>query len=61
MAQINNLPVYAIATSMVSSLGDKVSAHWEAVKAKQSGIRLYQDYAYGKEPFWSSRIHQAIW
>ncbi|MBL7684224.1 MAG: beta-ketoacyl synthase [Flavipsychrobacter sp.] len=55
------LPVYAIATNTISSLGLDVNAHWHAVKQQKSGIRQYDDASLSASPFWGAKIDALQW
>lgn len=55
------MPVYAIASNIISALGTDSAAHWQAVAAGKTAIRRYEDTAYGNAPFYASRIGAAQW
>lgn len=55
------LPVYAIATNTVSSLGLDIEAHWYAVKQQKSGIMQHVDASFSVAPFWGARIDASQW
>ncbi|MBS1774067.1 MAG: beta-ketoacyl synthase [Bacteroidetes bacterium] len=54
-------PVYAIATNITSSLGLNTQSHWKAVEQGTTAIKQYNDAAYSKSPFYSSKIDASQW
>ncbi len=61
MQSVKELPVYAIATNITSSIGLDVQAHWIAAANKAPGIREYEDAAYSSQPFYASKIDADKW
>lgn len=61
MQSVKELPVYAIATNITSSLGLDVQKHWDAAANKTPGIRAYEDAAYSSKPFYASKIDADKW
>lgn len=61
MQSVKELPVYAIATNISSSIGLDVQAHWTAAANKSTGIREYEDAAYSSQPFYASKIDADKW
>ncbi len=55
------IPVYAIASSVISSLGMDTTTHWQAVISGRIGIRRYEDKALSNTPFMASKLDPAQW
>jgi hypothetical protein len=55
------IPVYAIASNIVSTLGLDTAAHWQAALSGKIGIRQYSDEALSATPFYGARIDPAQW
>jgi hypothetical protein len=55
------IPVYAIASNIVSVLGLDTAAHWQAALSGKIGIRQYSDEALSATPFYGARIDPAQW
>ncbi len=55
------IPVYAIASNIISSLGIDTAAHWQAVSAGKTGIKRYEDTALSDVPFMASKLGSAQW
>jgi 3-oxoacyl-[acyl-carrier-protein] synthase-1 len=55
------IPVYAIASNIVSTLGLDTAAHWQSAVLGKIGIRQYADEALSNAPFYGARIDPAQW
>lgn len=55
------IPVYAISTNIVSSLGMDTAAHWQNISAGKTGIRLYTDASLSAVPFYASKLDPSQW
>jgi 3-oxoacyl-[acyl-carrier-protein] synthase-1 len=56
-----SIPVYAIASHIVSSLGMDADAHWQAVMKGEIGIKRYEDTNLSPTPFMASKLDAAQW
>lgn len=54
-------PVFAIASNIVSSLGNDVQSHWQAIQNGITGIKQYDDTSYSLELFYGSMIEEEAW
>ena len=55
------LPVYAISSNIVSSLGLDTAANWRAATTGSTGIRRYEDASLSDAPFMASKLDPAQW
>ena len=55
------IPVYAIGSHIVSSLGAGVEAHWAAAGAGITGIRLHNKPELSSAPFMGSLVGEEMW
>jgi 3-oxoacyl-[acyl-carrier-protein] synthase-1 len=53
------IPVYVAATNIISPLGLDTVAHWKAVERGVSGIKKYEDAAFGATAFYASKLDPA--
>ena len=55
------IPVYAIASNIISSLGMDTAAHWQAVTMGRIGIKRYEDKGLSNMPFMAAKLDPAQW
>ena len=55
------IPVYAIASNIISSLGMDTEAHWQAVTKGRIGIKRYEDKSLSNMPFMAAKLDPAQW
>jgi 3-oxoacyl-[acyl-carrier-protein] synthase-1 len=55
------IPVYAIASNIVSVLGLDTAAHWQAAMSGTIGIQQYTDQSLSATPFYGARIDAGQW
>lgn len=52
----NTLPIYCVSDHMLTTLGTNTDAHLPALRAGQTGLRLYHDPAWHRDPACCGRI-----
>ena len=55
------IPVYAIASNIISSLGMDTAAHWQAATTGRIGIQRYVDAVLSHTPFMAAKLDPAQW
>ena len=55
------IPVYAIASNIISSLGMDTAAHWQAVTTGKIGIKRYEDNGLSSTPFMAAKLDPGQW
>ncbi len=55
------IPVYAIATNVISSLGVDTASHWKAACNGRRGVQQHNDDLLNGNSYWASKINAAQW
>ena len=55
------IPVYAIATNIVSAMGLDTAAHWQSMAGGKKGVQRYKDASLSAAPFFASKLDPSQW